>query len=133
MTTEFSVCALIPASPEAIYDAWLNGDGHTQMTGSPAHATANVGDSFDAWDGYISGRNLELTPGRRIVQSWRAASYQDTDGDSRIEVILEPAQGGSKITLHHTNVPDDQTSHEPGWVTHYFEPMKKHFSDEPAV
>lgn len=50
MTIEFTVSAVISASPEAIYDAWLNSDGHTKMTGSPAHATANVGDSFDAWD-----------------------------------------------------------------------------------
>ena len=127
MTIEFTVSAVIPASPEAIYKAWLDSDGHTKMTDSPAHATANVGEPFDAWDGYISGKNLELEPGRRIVQSWRATSYADSDGDSQIEVTLEPVDGGTKVTLVHTNVPADQTSREPGWVTHYFEPMKKHF------
>ena len=71
MTLEFTVSAIIPASPETIYEAWLDSDGHTKMTGSPAHATANVGGAFDAWDGYISGKNLELKPGERIVQSWR--------------------------------------------------------------
>ena len=84
MTIEFTVSAVIPASPEEIYDAWLDSDGHTNMTGSPAHATANVGDAFDAWDGYISGKNLELEPGKRIVQSWRGSSYSDSDADSRI-------------------------------------------------
>lgn len=93
MTIEFSVSAVIPASHEAIYDAWLDTDGHTKMTGSPAHATANVGDPFDAWDGYISGKNLELETGIRIVQSWRATSYKDSDGDSQIEVSLEPVEG----------------------------------------
>lgn len=57
MTIEFSVSAVITASPEEIYDAWLDSNGHTKMTGSPAHATAKVGESFNAWDGYISGRN----------------------------------------------------------------------------
>jgi uncharacterized protein YndB with AHSA1/START domain len=129
MTIEFTVSAVIPASPEAIYDAWLNSDGHTKMTGSPAHATASVGDPFDAWDGYISGKNLELEPGRRIVQSWRGSSYKESDGDSQIEVSFEPVEGGTKITLTHTNVPDDQASHEPGWTTHYFEPMQKYFGN----
>ncbi len=101
------------------------------MTGSPAHATAIVGDSFDAWDGYISGKNLELQPGKRILQSWRGSSYKDSDGDSQIEVNFEPVDGGTRITLNHTNVPDDQASHEPGWTTHYFEPMKKHFEKTP--
>jgi len=127
MPIEFTVSAIIPASPKAIYDAWLDSDGHTKMTGSPAHATAKVGDSFAAWDGYISGKNLELEPGKRIVQSWRATSYKESDSDSVIEVAFEPVESGTKVTLAHTNVPDEQTSHEPGWVSHYFEPMKKHF------
>ncbi len=132
MTIEFTVSAVIPASPEEIYDTWLDSDGHTNMTGSPAHATANVGDTFDAWDGYIRGKNVELEPGKRIVQSWRGSSYSDSDADSQIEVIFEPVEGGTKITLTHTNVPDDQASHEPGWTTHYFEPMKKHFGKAPG-
>ena len=129
MTIEFTVAAVIPAPPAAVYDAWLDSDGHTKMTGSPAHATANVGDSFDAWDGYISGQNLELEPGKRIVQSWRATSYKESDGDSPIEVTFEPVEGGTKVTLTHTNVPDDQRGHEPGWVSQYFEPMKRYFGE----
>jgi len=127
MTIEFTISAIIPASPKTIYDAWLSSEGHTKMTGSPAQAGANVGDSFQAWEGYISGKNLELVPGKRIVQSWRASSYKDSDEDSQIEVQLEALEGESKLTLTHTRVPDDQTSHEPGWTTHYFEPMQKYF------
>ena len=37
MTIEFTVSAVIPASPGAIYDPWLDSDGHMKMTGSPAH------------------------------------------------------------------------------------------------
>lgn len=127
MTIEFTVSTVIAASPEEIYDAWLDSERHSKMTGSLAHATANVGDSFDAWDGYISGKNLDLEPGKRIVQSWRATSYRESDEDSQIEVIFETVEGGTSITLIHSNVPDDQGSHEPGWTTHYFEPMQKYF------
>ena len=127
MTIEFTVSAVVPASPQTIYDAWLHSHGHTKMTGSPATVTAGIGDSFTAWDGYISGSNLELEQDRRIVQSWRGSSYKDSDEDSRIEVILESVDGGTRITLTHSNVPDDQGSHEPGWTDHYFEPMQKYF------
>jgi uncharacterized protein YndB with AHSA1/START domain len=127
MTIQFTVVDVIPATPEKIYNAWLDSDGHTKMTGSSAHASSTVGGRFDAWDGYISGENLELEVGRRIVQSWRAASYKDVDEDSQIEVTFEPVEGGTKVTLTHLNVPDDQASHEPGWTTHYFEPMKHYF------
>jgi uncharacterized protein YndB with AHSA1/START domain len=129
MTLKFKVSAVIPASPEAIYDAWLDSDGHTNMTGSPAHASAQVGDAFDAWDGYLSGKNLELDRATRIVQSWRASSYKESDSDSQIEVQLLRVADETKVTLTHTNVPDDQQSHESGWVTHYFEPMTKYFGN----
>ena len=127
MTIQFTVSDTIPATPEAIYEAWLDSDGHTNMTGSPAHATAVVGGSFDAWDGYISGENLVLEPGKRIVQSWKGNTYTDADGHSKIDVTLESVQGGTKITLVHSNVPDNQSGHQAGWATHYFEPMKKYF------
>ena len=127
MTILFTVADVIPAAPSEVYQAWVDSDGHTKMTGSLAHALSDVGGRFDAWDGYISGENLELEPGRRIVQSWRAASYKDSDEDSQIEVTFEAVEGGTKVTLTHSNVPDDQASHEPGWMTHYFEPMKARF------
>ncbi len=127
MSIQFTVSAVIPASPHEIYDAWLSTDGHTRMTGSPAHATAVLGASFDAWDGYISGKNLELQNAKRIVQSWRTTNFGNSDGDSRIDVTLEAVDGGTQLTLSHTDVPDGHTGYEGGWVSHYFEPMKKHF------
>jgi hypothetical protein len=43
-------------------------------------------------------------------------------------VLLEPAPGGTNVTVHHTNVPDGHTSYrDGGWRDSYFEPMKKHF------
>ena len=130
MTIQFTVSDVIPGTPDEVYDAWLDSDGHSKMTGSPAHVSADVGGKFDAWDGYISGENLELEPGRRILQSWRGASYKDSDADTQIEVIFEAVEGGTKVTLTHTNVPDDQGSHESGWSTHYFEPMTSYFGKE---
>lgn len=127
MTIQFMVSDVIPATPQAIYDAWLDSDGHTKMTGSPAHATANVGGSFDAWDGYLSGQNLVLEPGKRIVQSWKAKDYTESDGHSKIDITLQRVDGGTKITLVHSNVPDNQTGHQAGWGKHYFEPMKNYF------
>lgn len=130
MTIAFTVSDVIPTPPDEVYEAWLSSDGHSKMTSSPAHVSSEVGGRFNAWDGYISGKNLELDPGRRIVQSRRGASYKDSDADSQIEVIFEAVDGGTKITLTHTNVPDDQGSHEAGWTTHYFEPMKSYFGKD---
>jgi activator of HSP90 ATPase len=127
MAIEFEISELIPAAPEVIYAAWLDSDGHSQMTGSPAQASAEVGGSFSAWDGYISGQNLALEPGRRILQAWRTSEFADTDADSRLEVLLEAAEGGTQVTLRHTNLPDNGEQYRQGWTDFYFTPMKAYF------
>ncbi len=129
MTTyDFTLSDIIPASPQDIYDAWLSTEGHTAMTGGEAHTNADVGGVFDAWGGYINGVNLELEPGRRILQTWRTTNFEEGQEDSQIEVLLEPADGGTKLTLHHRNVPTDHPGYEDGgWKKSYFDPMKAHF------
>jgi activator of HSP90 ATPase len=127
MSLEFELATVISASPEVVYDTWLDTDGHTAMTGSPADVSASLGAEFCAWDGYIQGRNLMLERGKRIVQSWRTSNFEETEEDSQIEVLFEPAPEGTRLTLRHTQLPPHGTRYETGWVTHYFEPMQKYF------
>jgi activator of HSP90 ATPase len=130
MPFAFTLTETIPATPQQIYDAWLDSDGHSGMTGGKAMASSIEGGAFTAWDDYISGRNLVLEPGRRIVQSWRTTRFADQDPDSRIEVLLEPVEAGTLLTLHHTHVPDGHTGYQDGgWQDHYFEPMKRWFKN----
>src|SRR5262249_26520669 len=129
MPFEFSVSDFIPAGAQDIYDAWLSSSGHEKITGGQkAQISAQEGAAFTVWNGYITGRNLKLEPGRRIVQSWRTTKFTDTDPDSQIEVLLQPAAGGTTVTVRHSNVPDGHTSYrDGGWQRSYFEPMKQHF------
>ncbi len=129
MAFEFTLTDVISATPRQIYDAWLDSQGHTAMTGSAAEATPMDGGTFTAWGGYISGRNLLLEPGRRIVQAWRTTRFTADDPDSQIDVLLEPVAEGTKLTLHHSNVPDGHSGYQNGgWQEHYFEPMKRYFT-----
>lgn len=121
--------AIIPAEPAAIYAAWLSTKGHTAMTGSPAKATARIGSSFSAWEGYISGKTLALKPDKSIVQSWRSTDFAAEDPDSKLEVILEKARGGTRVTFIHTNIPAGHgAEYKKGWIDFYFKPMKAYFA-----
>ena len=124
----FTVSATIPASPREIYDAWLDGRRHSAMTGARATASTRVGGRFSAWDGYASGRNLELDPGRRIVQSWRTTDFAASDPDSTVTVTLAPAAGGTKVTLVHSGLTGDGADYKTGWRDYYFTPMKAYFA-----
>jgi len=130
MPYSFTLTATIPASPQDIYEAWLDSVGHSQMTGGAAQMSDQIGAEISAWDGYISGRNLELVPGERIVQSWRTSEFGDAHGDSTITVILQSLGDGTLLTLEHGNVPDEHRSYEEGgWQSNYFEPMAAYFTE----
>jgi uncharacterized protein YndB with AHSA1/START domain len=76
---------------------------------------------------FISGKNLKLKPSKQIVQSWHTTEFASADLDSQIEVLLVKSRGGTKLALHHTNIPAGQSDYRSGWRECYFEPMKKYF------
>ncbi len=125
---EFTVKTTINAPAKSIYNAWLSSEGHAAMTGGAANITDQPGDEFTAWDGYISGKNLELTPHSRILQSWRTTEFQDHEEDSVLEIILKETNDQTELTLIHTNLPAHGEQYKKGWNDHYFQPMKTYFS-----
>ena len=127
MSVEFEIWEVFPASPEVVYGTWLDSEGHAAMTGSPAVASGEVGGEFRAWDGYITGTNLALTPGKLIRQAWRTQEFNGSDQDSTLEITLGPEGSGTRLALKHTNLPDQGMHYKQGWIDHYFEPMKTHF------
>jgi uncharacterized protein YndB with AHSA1/START domain len=130
MPYSYTLSAVIPASPVEIYQAWLDSIAHSEMTGGEAIMSHEVGADVSAWDGYITGRNLELVPGERIVQSWRTTEFDDEHADSVVTIVLQETEDGTLLTLAHSNVPDEYRSYEEGgWQSNYFEPMAVYFSD----
>jgi len=135
MPYSFTLVSTFAATPEAVYDAWLDSAGHSGMTGAEAKASNEVGGAFTAWDGYIEGENLALVRGKRIVQSWRTSQFDDADADSILTITLAPVAGGTELTLEHSNVPDGEAHkgyENGGWEDNYFAPMKKYFAKAAA-
>jgi uncharacterized protein YndB with AHSA1/START domain len=129
MPYTYTLTTVIPATPQEIYEAWLDSVAHSQMTGGDASISDEVGAEFSAWDEYITGHNLELVPGERIVQSWRTDKFPDEHADSTVTITFEDTDGGTLLTLVHSDVPDDQRDYEEGgWEENYFEPMKAYFA-----
>lgn len=127
MSENITVSRVIPARPERIYNAWLDADEHGKMIGSIA--TSEADGRFTAWDGYIEGRTLEEVPPAKIVQAWRTTEFPEDADDSIVTVFFEAADGGTKVTIQHTNIPDGQGhSYESGWSDHYFDPMTRYFA-----
>jgi len=116
--------------PQQIYDAFLDGKKHGKMTGGgKATADSHVGGKFTAWDGYISGTNLELDPGKKIVQSWETSEWPEGADPSKLEWTFVEKDGGTEVTMVHSHVPAAQAdSYRQGWADYYFTPMKEYFA-----
>ncbi|MFC2046059.1 SRPBCC domain-containing protein [Chloroflexota bacterium] len=129
MSIDFEISQVIPASPERIYEAWLDSEEHTSMTGGQAKISANVGDTFEAWDGYIQGQNLELEIPRRILQQWRTNEFEETEEDSQLEILLDRAGDGTRVTIQHSALPEHGMQYRQGWIDAYFLPMIEYFGN----
>ena len=127
MKEGFEIKEMFDATPAEVYHSWLDSESHTQMTGGVANCSKRVGASFSAWDGYITGENIELVKDEKIVQTWRTSEFSEADEDSLLTIILKNVSGGTELTLIHTNIPEGQTQYKEGWVDNYFLPMKAFF------
>jgi uncharacterized protein YndB with AHSA1/START domain len=122
LSAEFAV------SPKRVYEAWLDSNQHSAMTGATASVEPWVGGQHTAWDGYSWGRILELEPDRRIVQSYRTSEFPLGSEDSRLEIRLEPTAIGARMTLRHSQIPAGQgPMYRDGWEENYFRPMRAYF------
>jgi uncharacterized protein YndB with AHSA1/START domain len=129
MSGKFRVSELFPASPDTLFNAWLDSKQHTDMTGGKAEISNQVEDEFTAWDGYISGKNIELQPHMRILQTWRTTEFKESDEDSLLEITFIPEGKKTRVIIRHWNLPDHGMQYQQGWVDAYFTPMLDYFSE----
>lgn len=130
MKESIKISEVLPVSAKRLFDAWLNSNEHSNFTGVKTDIKPQVGSKFTAGDGYISGTIIVVQPYGRIVQSWRSTDFPDGAVNSKLEILFEKANGGTRVTLIHTNIPDGQgKDYEKGWKNHYFKPMKKYFKN----
>ena len=128
MALQFTTSALIPAQPSTIYAAWLDSQGHTEMTGADAVCSAEIEGTFQAWNGYIEGKNLELQKNKRIVQAWRTSEFSEDEPDSRVEIMLKADGDVTEVSIAHTGLPEHGMQYLQGWADFYFSPMCAYFS-----
>lgn len=119
---------LIDATPDEVYDAYTNPEKHSEFTGSRATGSPKAGGRFTAWDGYISGRYLELAKGKKVVHEWRTTEWPAGYPPSVVELTFTPKGKKTELTMVHSKVPAEQAGdYAEGWTDYYWEPLKKYY------
>ena len=126
-TTTITQKVVIPAAPEEVYDAFIDPKKHAAFTGAEATGEPQVGCEFTAWDGYITGKNLELEKGKRIVQEWSTSEWPDGYPPSKLELTFRKVEGGTELTMMHSDVPEAQAEdYRQGWIDNYWDLLKEY-------
>jgi activator of HSP90 ATPase len=99
--------------------------GGMKTGAAPVAISREAGGTFSAFGGYITGRQVELVANERIVQVWRAGSW-DPGSYSIARFVLMEMGGETKIKFDHTGFPKGQAEHlAEGWKGNYWEPLTK--------
>ncbi len=127
MKDAFELKEKFPVNASDLYNAWLDSKSHSEMTGGEAICSDKEEEEFSSWDGYITGKNIQLNPFNKIIQSWRTSDFSIDDEDSEIIIEIEDNDEGCELLLTHKNLPVGQPDYKQGWIDHYFNPMKTYF------
>jgi activator of HSP90 ATPase len=117
------LAASLPATPDKLFDMYLDAEAHAAFTGLRVILEPHRGGVFEAFDGMLSGTILHVEPKTLIVQTWRSGNWPLTAMDSVLMLSFWPAEDGARIELVHVNVPEeDFAGVSQGWEKYYWTP-----------
>jgi activator of HSP90 ATPase len=128
------------ASPQRVYEALTDSAQFQkvelasgamkpeELNQVPAKISTEPGGAFSLFGGYITGRQIELVPGKLIVQAWRAGNWPaGWYSIAHFELVADGA--GTKIIFSHLGFPaGDADSLATGWQAHYWDGLTKFFA-----
>ena len=120
---------VINAEPRQVYEVLTSAERFSQMSGgAPTEMQPEAGGAFSNFGGMIVGRNIELVPGQRVVQVWRAKTW--AEGVYSVARFELKAQGKeTKVVFDHSSFPEGQGEHlAAGWEANYWTPMRAYFA-----
>jgi activator of HSP90 ATPase len=117
------------AAPTDVYDLIMVSKKHESLSGERAVISQKEGGAFTAWDGHLTGFNLSLQRGRKIVQAWRATGWWP-DHYSIATFEFDKVRAGTKLTFTQIGIPPNRYSgHYRGWIETYWTPMQEMLRD----
>jgi activator of HSP90 ATPase len=117
------------ASPHEIYEMLMDSKKHSEMTGSDAKISRDVGGKFSVWGGDLSGINVALVKDKKIVQKWRSSDWPK-DVFSIATFELKKVGAKTKLIFTQTGIPNDKYEDvKQGWIDYYWDRMKSKLAE----
>lgn len=127
-TTSFKQQLTVNLPAQTVFDMYMDARKHAKWIGAGVKMSKKVGGRFEVFDGYAYGTNIELMPGKKIVQVWIPQEEKWPDGHVSIVEFSFSSVGKNKckITLHHKQIPSGmEKQFKDGWRDYYWTPLKQ--------
>lgn len=126
---EFELKATFKTTCQELFTSWLSNQNRTKLIGASAEVSNSIGGNYSDYDGYIFGKNLEIEPYKRIVQTWRTTEFELSHEDSVVQLLFKEINGNTELIVIHKNLPELLAEkYKRGWYDFYFKPISKYFS-----
>lgn len=122
------------APPAAVYTLLADSAARTSATGRAADISPEIGGRFSTDDGRVTGVNVDLVPGQRLVQAWRRDDFPEGIYSMAAFTLTPTSSGGTALVLTHRGVPKpllDDT--ERAWREHCWAPLKAYLARVPGT
>jgi uncharacterized protein YndB with AHSA1/START domain len=139
--TDITVARAIPASPEKVFDVWID----PKSPGGPWFGAQRiilnpvvdglfyfaVNHEGRTWPHY--GRFLQIDRPRCVEYTWMSEATKGVE--SVVAVTFEPRGDQTEVTLRHSGVPDDEMGrqHSEGWTSFLSMLAERFVSGPPAA
>jgi uncharacterized protein YndB with AHSA1/START domain len=138
---------VIDAYPREVYEVLADAAALSALSGRSGTAGPGEGQEFTAFDGHVTGRQVELVPGTRIVQAWRLAEWEPgaytlVCFTLTAEPAGRPGAGPTLLVIDQHGEPagaDTLGCHptwrdhlNEGWPAFYLTPLARHFAAQAA-
>jgi uncharacterized protein YndB with AHSA1/START domain len=146
----------VPATPAEVYELLADAAALSALSRMSGTAGCAAGEEFSAFDGHVTGRQVELIPGAMLVQAWRFPVWEPgmytivrftleaagplliTPADSGTRSRLPDAAIETRLRIDQYAEPDGADSlgchptwrdHlDSGWLMFYLTPLVRHFT-----
>jgi activator of HSP90 ATPase len=114
---------LIEAPLDEVWQALVDPEVIETWSGSAAQMNAAPGSAFSLWEGDIFGTVVSAEPPTNLVEEWYGGDWAKP---SIAAFSLTAERGGTRLTLTHSGVPEDEVADfDAGWDDYYLGPLKE--------
>jgi uncharacterized protein YndB with AHSA1/START domain len=118
------------APPAMIYDLLADSSKHSAITGKEATISSKVGGPFSTRENEVCGVNVDLVPGKRIVQAWRHKKFPEGIFSMAAVTLTPTPDGGTELVLTHRGVPKHLIPEtELAWREQYWSRIKAYLAE----